>query len=85
MKHHEFRFEPGEFTYFGDLAVTTKVRTAYDLLRSPRPFTASRHAACRLLLAAESAGPAVVADRATRSNKAEQARVTARLLTCYAY
>ncbi len=83
VQYREFTFRPGEFSFIGDFAVTTPLRTAFDLLRSPRPFTAQRRVACRLLLSSvptprESAGRHV-----SQSNSPDGARVFRRLEECY--
>lgn len=79
----EYRLEASDLVQIGAYSVTSRLRTAYDLLRSPAPFTAEQRAACRLLLVRTSDGKELLAERAMRTNRAEGSRVLRRLTSCY--
>ena len=66
-----------------DYVVTTRLRTAYDLLRSPAPFTRERWVACRLLVAHAGVDESALAERAARSSRTDIGRVTRRLKHMY--
>ncbi len=50
LRVRQFRFRDDELCFFGDLTVTTPIRTAADLLREPEGFDRRHRIACRLLL-----------------------------------
>lgn len=83
MRLHEHRLEEGELTSIAEFAVTTRLRTAYDLLRSPEPFTHTRRIACRLLVTRAGADATALTERAARSSKGDRGRVSRRLLEVY--
>lgn len=85
VRVHEYKLEPDELFSLGPYAVTTRLRTAYDLLRAPDEFTLTRHIACRLLLARTLQPVEKIGGRADRSSKADRARVTQRLKKVYGY
>lgn len=75
-----YRLQPGDLVEIGEYYLTSRSRTAYDLLRSTAPLTRPRAVACRLLLLAEPGASSRVARRAMHSSRADRARVRARLL-----
>lgn len=79
----EYRLEAGEVVHLGAYAVTSRERTAFDLLRSPFPLTFERRAACRLLLVRSSSPVELLLERAAHSSKVDRGRVAMRLSECY--
>lgn len=75
-----YRLQPGDLVELGGYYLTSRSRTAYDLLRSTAPLTRPRTVACRLLLLAEPGAYGRVAHRALQSSRADRARVRERLL-----
>jgi len=80
---HEYRLEAGEAVRLGAYPVTSRERTAFDLLRAPSALTIERRAACRLLLIRSPSPVESLLERAARSSKPDRGRVAMRLAQCY--
>ncbi|KAM9862443.1 hypothetical protein ACI1US_01765 [Leucobacter sp. BZR 635] len=74
-----YRLAPGDVVEIAGYAVTTRLRTAYDLLRSTAPLEGARLVAVRLLLLSEPGARRRLFDRAERASRADRARIARRL------
>lgn len=74
-----FRLLPGDVVEVAGFGVTSRLRTAYDLLRSAVPLAGPRLVACRLLLLSEPGALTHVALRARHASRADRARIERRL------
>lgn len=74
-----FRLQSSDLVEIGEYSLTSRARTAYDLLRSTDPLTRHRVVACRLLLLTEPAGAELVVRHTAQASRADRARVRARM------
>lgn len=74
-----FKLIPGDVVEIAGFGVTSRQRTAYDLLRSAVPLAGPRLVACRLLLLSEPGARRLVALRARSASRADHARIERRL------
>lgn len=75
----QYKLHPGDIELLGGYAVTSRARTAYDLLRSRSPLTRTRRVTCRLLLLSEPRVDASIAELAAGASRADSAHVKRRL------
>lgn len=74
-RYHQYRMRPEDLVEFGAYAVTSRFRTAFDLLRERVPLTRERRVACRLLLASVSSPVDQLADRFVSASHADRGQV----------
>ncbi|KIP53045.1 hypothetical protein [Leucobacter komagatae] len=74
-----FRLAPGDLVEVAGYRVSSRARTAFDLLRAPSEFTVARRAACRLLFRSERGIAEQVAERARQASRVDSGRAQARL------
>lgn len=74
-----FRLLPEDLVAIAAFAVTSRARTAFDLLRAPTQFGAARRVACRLLFVAEPGSSSEVRRRAQGASRTDRARIQRRL------
>ncbi len=75
----EFTLADGELTYIGEFAVTSPLRTAFDIVRAESSFTKFRVTVCRRLLDISGLGWEALQQRAALSNNVDRARVQHRV------
>lgn len=82
-RYHQYRMRPEDLVEFGPYAVTSRFRTAYDLLRERVSLTRERQVACRLLLANASSPVDQLADRFASASHADRGQVLRALAEIY--
>ncbi|KKI17163.1 MULTISPECIES: hypothetical protein [unclassified Leucobacter] len=82
LRVHEYRLAPTDLVEFDGLRVTSRVRTAEELLFHEREFGPAERASCRLLVLGTAGGADALRARVEGSRRPHRARARTRLREC---